>query len=130
MLKAKLINVKGIVENNDPFYRYKMEEVIIVQEGAKFAFTNIEQICTSLNRDPKDLVSFLQKYFGAQFQLKSSKVLTSKNDLTKSVLQNAIFLFIEEDVLCKTCKNPETQKIKEKKKTFLECGACGLKTEI
>lgn len=126
----KIINIQGTSENSDPFYRYKMEEVSIVQEGVKFAFTNIEQICNALNREPKELVSFLQKYFGGQFQLKGSKVLTSKNDLTKSLLQSAIFEFIENAVLCKTCKNPETQKIIEKKKIFLECGACGAKNSF
>lgn len=130
MSKVRLINVRGILENDDQFYRYKMEEVIIVSEGVKFAFLNVDSICGSLNRKPNELVSFLQKHFGAQFQLKGGKVLTSKSDLNKSVLQNAIYEFIENDVLCKTCRNPETKKIIEKKKTFLMCEACAARTDL
>lgn len=130
MSKARLINVRGVSENDDPFYRYKMEEVVIVQEGVKFAFLNIDSICGSLNRTPSELVSFLQRHFGAQFQLKNGKVLTSKSDLNRSILQNAIYEFIENNVLCQTCKNPETKKIVEKKKTFLVCEACSAKTNL
>jgi translation initiation factor 5 len=130
MSKARLINVRGTIENDDPFYRYKMEEVIIVSEGVKFAFLNIEPICHALNRDPKELVSFLQEHFGARFQLKNGKVLISKNDLTKLVLQEAIYKFIEKNILCQACRNPETKKIIEKKKVFLVCEACAAKTNL
>lgn len=130
MSKTKLTNVRGVSENDDPFYRYKMEEVLIAKEGVKFSFLNIENICLALNRNPSELVSFLQKHFGAQFELKNGKVLTSKSDLNKLVLQNAIYKFIEHNVLCKTCKNPETKKIVEKKKTFLVCDACSAKTDL
>jgi translation initiation factor 2 beta subunit (eIF-2beta)/eIF-5 len=127
MSKSRLINVRGTLENDDPFFRYKMEEVMIIQEGVKYAFINIEQIAGALSREPKEIVSFLQKHFGAQFQLKGNKVLTSKNDLTKSSLQNAIYEYIENNVLCRTCRNPETKKIIEKKQIYLACEACSAK---
>lgn len=124
MSKSKLINIRGTTNINDDFYRYKMEEVSITQEGVKFAFNNIDQIATSLRRDPKEIVSFLQKHFGGQFQYKNGKVLTSKADLTKNVLQDAIYIYIENFVLCKTCKLPETQKNIDKKRTIFTCEAC------
>lgn len=128
MSKAKLINVRGIQENNDPFYRYKMEEVIIVSEGVRFAFLNIETISEALSRRPTEIVSFLKKYFGCQFELKGTKVLTAKSDFSKNVLQEAIYNYIEKNVLCGTCKNPETVQMQEKKKSFLVCQACSAKT--
>lgn len=130
MSKSRLINIRGIDDNDDPYYRYKMEEVIIISEGVRFAFININQISVALNREPNEIVSFLKKHFGAQFQLKNDKVLTTKNDLTKSVLQEAIYQYIENYVLCGTCKNPETKKIQNKKKIYLMCDACSAKTEL
>ena len=130
MSKPKLINIRGIDENDDPFYRYKMEEVVFIREGSRFAFLNIVSICNSLERDPKELVKFLQSYFGTSFFIKDSKAFTTKNDLTKNILQEAVYNFIETNVLCKTCKNPETVKEIIKKQTYLKCNACSSKTPI
>jgi len=130
MSKFNLINIRGVDDITDQFYRYKMEEVIVTQEGVKFAFHNIDKISIALRRDSKDIISFFQKYFGAQFQYKNGKVLTTKNDLSKSKLQEAIYLYIENFVLCKKCKLPETQKITEKKRTFLTCEACSAETVL
>jgi translation initiation factor 2 beta subunit (eIF-2beta)/eIF-5 len=130
MSKPKLINIRGIVAFDDPFYRYRMEEVVIIKRGAKNAFINIVCISASLERDTSAIISFLKKLYGAQFEFKDGVALTTKNDLTKEMLQSAIYQYIEENVLCRTCKNPETNYVKEKKKILLVCKACSAKSEI
>lgn len=130
MSKARLINIRGMTGVDDDFYRYKMEEVVITSEGVKFAFHNVDRIAIALRRDPKEIVSFLQKHFGGQFQYKNGKVLTSKADLTKNSLQEAIYLYIESFVLCQTCKLPETQKTIEKKRIVFTCEACSAITTL
>ena len=70
-----LINVRGNTENDDPFYRYKMNDVDIIKQGAKYAFTNINEIAVAINRDPKTIVSFLKKHFGSQFEYKNNIVM-------------------------------------------------------
>ncbi len=124
------INIRGNTPILDSFYRYQMEPVNITKQGVKFAFVNIDQICTSLSRDPNDLISFLKKHFGSAFEYKNNVATTTKKDLSKDQLQEAIFKYIEENVLCKQCKNPETEYIKEKKKTFMCCKACSHKEQI
>jgi translation initiation factor 2 beta subunit (eIF-2beta)/eIF-5 len=130
MSKPQLINIRGLVELDDPFYRYRMEEVVVIKRGAKNAFMNIISISASLERDVSAIISFLKKLYGAQFEFKDGVALTTKNDLTKEMLQNAIYQYIDENVLCRTCKNPETNYIKEKKKILLVCKACSAKSEI
>lgn len=126
----KSINITGLNKINDPFYRYKMESVEISKQGVKFAFVNIDSVCSSISREPNELISFLKKYFGTSFEYKNGIALTAKKDLTKDDLQNAIFKYIEDNVLCKKCKNPETVYVKEKKKILLSCKACSHKEII
>ena len=124
MSKPKQINIRGVQDIIDPTYRYKMEEVVLVNQGAKIAFTNIDSICRSLAREATELVKFLKKYFGSSFDYKNNIATTYKNDLTKTLLQTAIYKFIEDNILCKKCKNPETVLVQDKKKTNMVCKAC------
>ena len=124
MSKAKQINIRGVQDIVDPTYRYKMEEVILVNQGAKIAFMNIDSICKSLAREVQELMKFLKKYFGSSFDYKNNVATTYKNDLTKISLQTAIYKFIEDNILCKKCKNPETVLVQNKKKINMVCKAC------
>ena len=126
--KAALINVQGTEQNNDPFYRYKMEEVLLCNQGAEIVFLNINSICTTLHRDPQELLKFLKKYFGSQIKYKNEMAYTTKKDLTQEMLQNAIYTYIQNNVLCEQCHNPETEYVTEKKKIYRVCKACSFKS--
>lgn len=125
--KAVLINVRGTEQNNDPFYRYKMEEAMICNQGSKIAFSNINNICNALHRTPTEMLKFLKKYFGSQFEYKNEMAFTTKKDLTQELLQTAIYAFIQIDVLCEQCNNPETEYVKDKKNIYRVCKACSFK---
>lgn len=129
--KRKMINIRGLdsQKDNDPFYRYKMEEVILVQQSTKISFNNIDNICKDLDRDPKMLVAYLKKYFKSNLAYKDNAVQTAKI-ISKSEMQNAIYSFIDKYVLCNKCKNPETVFNEEKKKTTLTCKACSFTTIV
>lgn len=129
-IRKNQINVRGLNPILDPFYRYKMDQVEIVKQGVKFAFVNVDQVCVALSREPNHLVSFLKKHFGSSFEYKNNIATTTKKDLTKDELQNAVFKYIEENVLCKKCSNPETEYIKEKKKIIMSCKACSHRETI
>lgn len=130
MSSKSMINIRGNTENSDPFYRYKMESVVVSNQGVKIAFTNIDSICLSLKRERNDIVKFLRKYFGSAFEYKNNCLLTTKKDMSRDDLQNAIYKYIEENVLCKKCRNPETEVIKEKKKDIQRCKACSYSFEV
>lgn len=127
--KIKTINVSGIELNTDPNYRYKMESVDIRNLGAKIAWTNATSISGSLNRDVPEISKFLKKHFGCQFECKNDMLLTTKKDLTQDTLQNAVYTFIQNNVLCNQCNNPETEYIQDKKKVYTICKACSFKKE-
>lgn len=128
--KKNQINIRGNLEIVDPHYRYQMESVELAKQGVKLAFVNIDSICTSLLREPNHLVSFLKKYFGSSFEYKNNIATTTKKDLTKDELQVSIFKYIEDNVLCAKCKNPETEYIKDKKRIIMSCKACSHRQQV
>lgn len=129
MNKKNLINIKGLNELNDPYYRYKMEEVNTTYQGNKTIFTNIDSVCGSLKRKYEFLTKFLKKKIGTSCEYKNNSLIIAKN-ITKNDLQEIIFKFIDEFVLCAKCGNPETLYCEEKKSNYLDCCACGYHTKI
>jgi translation initiation factor 2 beta subunit (eIF-2beta)/eIF-5 len=45
-------------------------------------------------------------------------------------MQESIYRYIQDFVLCKSCANPETTIEKRKKKSFMICAACGNQNEM
>lgn len=131
MSKRKQINVRGINSeiSNDPFYRYKMEEVVISQQKNKICFENIDKVCKDLDRNVKLLIGFLKKYFNTSIEYKNNQMFTTKI-ISKNEMQDAIYNFIEKYILCEKCKNPETIYDESKKSTFMICKACSHKRII
>lgn len=127
--KIKLVNIRGLTEIVDPFYRYQMEMVSMASQGTKIAFLNIDVICISIDRTPSQLIKFMKKYFGTSFEYKNKVAYTTKN-LSIDDIQNSIYQFIEQYVLCKGCKNPETIYFQSKKNDYMTCKACSHKTDI
>lgn len=122
-MSKNYINIRGKKEITDPFYRYKMNKVNTIKEKTKIIFTNIDQIAKDIDRNSADIITYLKKYFGTSFNYSDGKAQTTKQ-LTVDELQNAIYEFIEANVLCKKCSNPETQILEEKNKTIMRCKAC------
>jgi|SaaInlStandDraft_6_1057023.scaffolds.fasta_scaffold13441_2 translation initiation factor 2 beta subunit (eIF-2beta)/eIF-5 len=122
------INIRGKDAVDDPYYRYKMDKVKLEKHGHKLALVNLNEIARELERDPSHITSYLAKMFGTPFICKNDVILTNKKDLTENELQEAIFKYIESNVLCEKCKNPETVYVKAAKKIFLTCKACSYKT--
>lgn len=122
--KPTIINISGSTPNVDPFFRYKMEEAILTNQGVTMVFENIDSICGSLDRDPHLMVKFLRKHFGAKTDYKKNTAIIMKRNLLKSDLQDAVHKFIDTFVLCPKCNNPETTFSEDKAKFKLQCKAC------
>lgn len=111
---------------NDPFYRYKMPEITINYEGNKTVLSNIDQVSKSLARNPSHILKFLAINFGCTSSLGNEKFTLNGNFDSKRV-QNGIYDFIEEFVLCQSCRNPETRFTSEDETGGLLrlCNSCG-----
>ena len=123
---SKKINMNG--DLTDPFYRYKMPEVIVKQQGSFYVFLNIDDICAEkggINRPLSDIQKFLNKNLHTSFTYKNKSLITSA-PITKVLIQNMIFQYINKFIICTKCNSPETYIITQKNKSFNNCKACSL----
>ncbi|KAK3995981.1 putative eukaryotic translation initiation factor 5 protein [Cladorrhinum sp. PSN332] len=128
-----LVNVRRDV--SDPFYRYKMERIQTKIEGKgngiKTVVVNLSSVAQSLARPG----SYLIKYFG--FELGAQTNIDPPDDRwiingahESQKLQELLDGFISKFVLCKKCKNPETDVHIKDGHITLDCKACGQRTDV
>lgn len=122
---SKKINIRGLTDNSgDIFYRYKMEKLICIDQKGKTVVNNIDNIAKAIDRDPKNIANHFKKRLGTAMVYKDSKITISKT-VTVNELEQLLFEFIEYNVLCPVCKNPETiVTINKKNKQEMTCKAC------
>ncbi|RVX70440.1 hypothetical protein B0A52_05939 [Exophiala mesophila] len=127
------INIRRDV--SDPFYRYKMERLQSKIEGKgngiKTVVANLPSVAASLARPP----AYVIKYFG--FELGAQTNTNPKDDRwiingahEASKLQDSLDGFISKFVLCKSCKNPETDINIKDGRILLDCKACGQRSQV
>ena len=131
-----MANVNICRDNNDPFYRYKMPLIISKIEGRgngiKTAIMNTSDVARALSRPPAYIIKFFGFELGAQTSINEADDryhVNGSHDANK--LQELLDGFIAKFVLCKACKNPETDIIVQKDGSLLrDCKACGRRTSI
>ena len=91
----------------DPFYRYKRHPIVVNYIKKNNGITTLENIiiiAKELNRNRKDIIKFLQKQIGVS--------INNKNQINKIIpqelLEEYLEIYINNNVLCKKCNNPET----------------------
>lgn len=127
------VNIRRDV--TDPFYRYKMEKIQSKIEGKgngiKTVIVNLGSVAHSLSRPPAYVIKYFGFELGAQANAKPSDdrwIINGAHDAAK--LQDYLDGFISKFVLCKKCKNPETDVIIKDDKITLDCKACGQRTDV
>ncbi|KAJ5752002.1 Translation initiation factor IF2/IF5 zinc-binding [Penicillium odoratum] len=115
---------------SDPFYRYKMEKLQSKIEGKgngiKTVIVNLNSVAQSLSRPPAYVIKYFGFELGAQANAKPTDdrwIINGAHDANK--LQDYLDGFITKFVLCKKCKNPETDVIIKDERITLDCKACG-----
>jgi translation initiation factor 5 len=128
-----LVNVRRDV--NDAFYRYKMERIQTKIEGKgngiKTVVVNLSSVAQSLARPGAHLIKFFGFELGAQTNIDPPDdrwIINGAHDAAK--LQDHLDGFINKFVLCKKCKNPETDISIKDDHIMLDCKACGQRTDV
>ncbi|KAF2144109.1 uncharacterized protein K452DRAFT_325378 [Aplosporella prunicola CBS 121167] len=127
------LNVRRDV--TDPFYRYKMERLQSKIEGKgngiKTVIVNLANVAQQLARPPSYVIKYFGFELGAQTNINPTDdrwIINGAHEASK--LQDYLDGFISRFVLCKKCKNPETEvKIKEGN-IILDCKACGQRSDV
>lgn len=107
--------------NDDPFYRYKIEPLVIEhsnQYGGVTKLLTYDKFCHALHADPITLKSWLQKKLGSPCKILKGNWLIQGNHDTL-VLSKHIADYIDAYILCQDCWLPEI--------CNNVCNACGKK---
>ena len=111
---------------DDPFYRYKMHQIIIETTKGKTFLINIDDVASELKVDHMYIIRYFGSVLGTQsnYDKKSHKAYLS-GIFNINTLSECMIQFIQEIVLCKQCGLPELDYICGKNKTILLCRSCG-----
>ncbi|KAB8349697.1 hypothetical protein FH972_023712 [Carpinus fangiana] len=127
------VNIRRDV--SDPFYRYKMEKLQSKIEGKgngiKTVITNLSSVAHSLARPPSYVIKYFGFELGAQTNIDPSDdrwIVNGAHEASK--LQDYLDGFISKFVLCKKCKNPETDVHIKDGNITLDCKACGQRSDV
>jgi translation initiation factor 5 len=127
------VNIRRDV--SDPFYRYKMEKIQSKIEGKgngiKTVIVNLSSVAQSLARPG----AYVIKYFGFELGAQTNSnpaddrwIINGAHEAGK--LQDYLDGFISKFVLCKKCKNPETEVVLKDGNIVLDCKACGQRSDV
>ncbi|OCK89764.1 putative eukaryotic translation initiation factor 5 [Cenococcum geophilum 1.58] len=127
------VNIRRDV--TDPFYRYKMERLQSKIEGKgngiKTVIVNLSSVAQSLARPPAYVIKYFGFELGAQTNTNPNDdrwIINGAHDAGK--LQDYLDGFISKFVLCKKCKNPETDVHIKDGRILLDCKACGQRSDV
>ena len=122
-------------QSGDAYYRYQMPPVQIKIEGGgngiKTVVPNIHDICDVIKRPEEVLLKFLGVSLGTiSTYAKADDKFYVMGEQTQERMQQLLYRFIIQYVLCRSCRNPETVITPHKKKIQLVCKACSGKTDL
>ncbi|TAQ90871.1 hypothetical protein B7494_g756 [Chlorociboria aeruginascens] len=127
------VNIRRDV--SDPFYRYKMEKIQSKIEGKgngiKTVIVNLSSVAQSLARPGAYVIKYFGFELGAQTNTNPADdrwIINGAHEATK--LQDYLDGFISKFVLCKKCKNPETDVVIKDGRILLDCKACGQRSDV
>ena len=97
--------------------------------GKKTILTNFFQIASHVRRDPEHFLKHLLKELAVKGFTEGDRVVINAKVPSKKI-NPKIEKYVEEFVICKECKKPDTELEKSGKTTILHCLACGAKHSV
>lgn len=126
--------------DDDGSYRYTMPALIVKREGEgkmkKTVLVNLRDVSQAVGRPADYLLTFLGQSLNVatKAEKEGDKRLYVTGHFDANVVQQHAITFVQEFVMCKQCKNPETSPVVEGKKRnaklFLACGTCGKRRQL
>jgi len=125
LLDSAYKNIKPIEQHE----RFEVPQVESHIEGIRTIIHNFLQISRYLRRNPEHLEKFLQRELAAPSKIEGDRLVLVKK-IPSSRIQEKIKFYVEKYVLCKECRKPDTQIVKQDGFDFIHCLACGAKHSL
>jgi translation initiation factor 2 subunit 2 len=98
-------------------------------EGRKTILTNFYQISSHLRRKPEHFQKFMLKELAASGQKEGDRLVLNIK-VPSAKINKKIEEYVNEFVLCRECKKPDTELIRKDRINFVHCLACGAKHSV
>ena len=120
---------RNIKKSDSSGERFEIPKIEGHFEGKKTILTNFGQIVSYLRRKPEHFQKFLLKELAASGQQDGDRLIMNMK-VPSTRINSKIEDYVKEFVLCRECKKPDTEIIKEDRITFVNCLACGAKHSV
>jgi len=98
-------------------------------EGTKTIIANFGQIVSVLRRNQDHIIKFLFKELATPGTVDGERLILNRK-LGSKAINEKIEAYALEFVICKECKKPDTELVKEDRITSIHCLACGAKHPV
>jgi translation initiation factor 2 subunit 2 len=98
-------------------------------EGSKTILTNIPHIVSYIRRNMDHFLKYFLKELATSGKFDGTRIVL-QTKISSSKINDKINQYIDEFVICKECKKPDTELLKEKGFLFIHCLACGAKHSV
>jgi translation initiation factor 2 subunit 2 len=126
LLDSAYEKVKVIEDSGE---RFELPSIEGFFQGKKTILTNFFQIASHIRRDPEHILKYLTKELATKAAIEGEKISLNMKVSSKKI-NPKIEQYVEEFVLCKECKKPDTELAKDGKQTVVHCLACGAKHPV
>jgi len=109
--------------------RFELPTVDVMWEGQRTYLRNFSDFPKIMRRDSAKLLQYLSKEFAVPAErIGDSAMFVGRRD--PDDFTRLLKIYVNEYIMCPTCKSPDTRTEKDKRISFLICEACGAKSTI
>jgi len=109
--------------------RFELPPVDVMWEGQRTFLRNFSDFPKIMRRDSAKLLQYLSKEFAVPAErIGDSAMFIGRRD--PDDFTRLLKIYVNDYIMCPTCKSPDTRTEKEKRISFLICEACGAKSTI
>jgi len=125
----KRIDSKHSKNSTELDSRFELPPVDVMWEGQRTYLRNFSDFPKIMRRDSAKLLQYLSKEFAVPAErIGDSAMFIGKRD--PDDFTRLLKIYVNDYIMCPTCKSPDTRTEKEKRISFLICEACGAKSTI
>ena len=109
--------------------RFELPPVDVMWEVQRTYLRNFSDFPKIMRRDSAKLLQYLSKEFAVPAErIGDSAMFIGRRD--PDDFTRLLKIYVNDYIMCPTCKSPDTRTEKEKRISFLICEACGAKSTI
>jgi translation initiation factor 2 subunit 2 len=117
--------LEGTPDIEDDVDRFQVPDPNVRPEGNVTVYENFDETVDRLDRDPEDVLKFLQSELGTSARIDESGRARLTGDFRERRVGDALDAYVEAFVRCSECGLPDTRLVEQRGATVLKCDACG-----